>query len=182
MRRIALNRTVRQESVALHTFRIMRDRWMMAVRMVVWGPLSVLTGSPMWAQDAQAPLGTSTPHVTSRLVVLDVVMVDRNGKPVTNLDRSKFSIYEYKVPQTIKSFDPPTSHEMPAGSGAEAVVHSAADLPKIGTAPVNILVFDELDAPFHQLAYARQMMEKYVKALPEVLPVPRCLWRRERRR
>jgi VWFA-related protein len=59
---------------------------------------------------------------------------------------------------------------MPAGN--DAVVHSVADLPKIGQAPVNVLVFDEVDTPFLQLAYARQMMEKYLKAQPAVLPVP----------
>jgi VWFA-related protein len=125
--------------------------------------------SPARAQNASE---TSTLQVTSRLVVLDVVVVDSKGKPVTNLDRSKFSVYEDKAPQTISNFDPPNHHEMPAGSSSEPVVKRAADLPKIGTAPVDILVFDELDTPFHQLAYARQMMEKYLKSLPEVLPVP----------
>jgi len=118
------------------------------------------------AQLPQAPAFT----VTSRLVVLDVVVVDREGKPVTNLDKSKFSIVEDKAPQTIKDFDAPSGHAMPAGPGA--IVNSAADLAKIGQAPVNVLVFDELDTPFLHLAYARQMMEKYLKAQPEVLPVP----------
>lgn len=131
--------------------------------------LLALAPSPAHTQNPQE---TSTLQVTSRLVVLDVVVVDSKGKPVTSLDRSKFSIYEDKAPQTISNFDPPARHEMPAGSASEPVVKSAADLPKIGTAPVNILVFDELDTPFHQLAYARQMMEKYLKAQPEVLPVP----------
>lgn len=108
--------------------------------------------------------------VTSRLVVLDVVVVDRNGRPVTDLDRSKFSIYEDKIPQRMKDFDPPSGHSMPAS--AVALVHSSADLPKIGQAPVNVLVFDELNTPFHDLAYARQQMEKYLRSLPEVLPVP----------
>jgi VWFA-related protein len=148
------------------------DRWMVGVRTIGLASSLVLCGSRLCAQDAQGPTGPATLHVTSRLVTLDVVVVDRGGKPVTSLDRSKFSIYEDKVQQTIKNFDPPASHEMPIGSPADAVVHSAADLPKIGTAPVNILVFDELDTPFHQLAYARQMMERYLKALPEVLPVP----------
>ena len=145
------------------------DRWMLGVRTVGLASSLVLCGSRLCAQ---APTDPATLHVTSRLVTLDVVVVDRGGKPVTNLDRSKFSVYEDKVQQTIKNFDPPASHEMPIGSAADAVVHSAADVPKIGTAPVNILVFDELDTPFHQLAYARQMMERYLKALPEVLPVP----------
>jgi VWFA-related protein len=158
--------------VALHTFFNVRDQWMMAFRGVGLAALLVPGAMPMLAQDTQMPPGTSTLRMTSRLVVLDVVVVDRDGKPVTNLDRSKFSIYEDKVPQTIKNFDPPSSHEMPTGASENAVVHGAADLPKIGTAPANILVFDELDTPFDQLAYARQMMEKYLKALPEVLPVP----------
>jgi VWFA-related protein len=149
----------------------MLNRWMMALGGFGLAALLTLAGSPMHAQDTQVPQGPSTLQVTSRLVVLDVVVVDRAGKPVTNLDQSKFTIYEDKIPQTIKNFDPPKGHEMPTGLAA-AVVNSAADLPKIGTAPVSILVFDELDTPFHQLAYARQMMEKYLKSLPEVLPVP----------
>jgi VWFA-related protein len=161
-----------KRGVPLLTFRIFRNRWMMTICVGGLVALLALAGSPMRARDAQVSQGTSTLQMTSRLVVLDVVVVDRDGKSVTNLDRSKFSIYEDKVPQTIKNFDPPSSHEMPTGAAANAVVHSAADLTKIGTAPVNILVFDELDTPFHQLAYARQMMEKYLKALPEVLPVP----------
>ena len=124
---------------------------------------------------AQAPQGSQenpqeTISVTSRLVVLDVVVVDRSGKPVTDLDRSLFSITEDKVPQTIRNFDPPSGHIMPVSN--DAVVRSVADLPKIGQAPVNVLVFDEVDTPFHQLAYARQMMEKYLRAQPAVLPVP----------
>lgn len=121
-----------------------------------------------WARAQQPPAPTMT--VTSRLVVLDVVVVDRSGKPVTNLTRSQFSIYEDRVLQRIKDFDPPSAHRMPEGT--EDVVHSSADLPKIGQAPVDVLVFDELDTPFLQLAYARQMMERYLKAQPAVLPVP----------
>lgn len=112
-----------------------------------------------------------TLSVTSRLVVLDVVVLDRNGKPVTNLDRSQFTITEDKTPQTIRNFDPPSTHAMPSG-GAADLVNSVADLPKIGQAPVDILVLDEVDTPFHQLAYAREMLQKYLKAQPAVLPVP----------
>lgn len=122
-------------------------------------------------QEPQSTNPQGTLSVTSRLVVMDVVVVDRNGKPVTNLDKRQFTVTEDKVPQTIRNFDPPSAHAMPAGVAGD-VVHSAADLPKIGQAPVNVLVFDEVDTSFHQLAYAREMMEKYLKAQPEVLPVP----------
>src|SRR5665213_883696 len=111
-------------------------------------------------------------QVNSRLVVLDVVVLDRDGNFVSNLDRSKFHVVEDKAPQAIRNFDPPTGHEMPAGSAGKILVNSSADLPKIGNAPVNVLVIDELNTPFMQIAYAQQMMTKYLKSLPEVLPVP----------
>ena len=140
------------------------QRWLGSV--MVWVSVCGLAQAPQGSQESPQ----STLSVTSRLVVLDVVVLDRAGKPVTNLDRSLFSITEDKVPQTIRNFDPPSGHMMPVSN--DAVVHSVADLPKIGQAPVNVLVFDEVDTPFHQLAYARQMMEKYLKAQPAALPVP----------
>jgi VWFA-related protein len=146
----------------------------MKIGVLVCLPLIVaLSAAPAaMAQDGGAPPQTSTITVTSRLVVLDVVVVDSAGKPVTNLDESKFKIYEDKVPQTIKNFDPPSAHEMPVGAATQLVVQSAADLPKIGQAPVNVLVFDELNTPFHDLSFARSQMLKYLNSLPEVLPVP----------
>jgi VWFA-related protein len=101
-----------------------------------------------------------------------VVVLDRNGKFMSNLDRSQFTVMGDKVPQTVRNFDPPDGHEMPPGSKGKMLVQSSADLPKIGNAPVNILVFDEVNTPFLQLGYARQMMERYPKRMPEVLPVP----------
>jgi len=47
-----------------------------------------LAGSAAGGQDMGQATGTSTLQVTSRLVVLDVVVVGPDGKPVTNLDRS----------------------------------------------------------------------------------------------
>ena len=143
-------------------------------------PYSVLLFSLVLGAAAQSPSPTDNPppltlHVTTHLVVLDVVVLDKSGKPVSNLDRSQFSVTEDKVPQTIRSFDPPLGHRMPAGSSDHPVVHSTADLAKIGNAPVNILVFDELNTKWDGTAYARQQMEKFLKAQPEVLTVPTLL-------
>ena len=118
---------------------------------------------------------TTTLHVMSRLVVLDVVVVDKAGHPISNLDRSQFSITEDNIPQTVRSFDPPLGHTMPDGSEAHPVVHGTADLAKIGNAPVNILVFDELNTQWDETAYARLQMEKFLKSQPEVLAVPTLL-------
>jgi VWFA-related protein len=109
-------------------------------------------------------------RVTSRLVVVDVVVLDKAGHPVSNLDRSQFEITENGVPQQITAFDPPSAHSMPAGNAP--IVHSTADLEKIGDAPVDILVLDELNNSFSDAANARLQMLSFLHKQPEVLPMP----------
>ena len=109
-------------------------------------------------------------RVNSRLVVVDVVVLDKAGHPVSDLDRSQFEITENGVVQQITAFDPPSAHSMPAGN--VPIVHSSADLEKIGNAPVDILVLDELNNNFSDAASARLQMLSFLRKQPEVLPVP----------
>lgn len=143
-------------------------------RLTVLLAAGTLAGSVMLsAQDEPTWQGSSPEQalkVKSQLVTLDVVVVDRDGKFVDGLDQSKFHIVESKVPQTIRNFDVPSMHLMPAAD--KAIVRSAADLDKIGNAPVNVLVIDELNTPFMQIAYSQQMMVRYLKRQPEILPTP----------
>ncbi len=120
---------------------------------------------------------TSTITVNARIVVLDVVVTDKKGNLVQReLDKDDFTVYEDKQPQKILSFEPPSSHRLPppAVSGA-AVVNSAADLKKIGDAPVTILVLDELNSKFEDMSFSRQMMIKYLQSQPPVLKQPTVL-------
>src|SRR5215470_14329634 len=112
---------------------------------------------------------TQTLRVTARLVVLDVTVTDAKGNFVSGLDKSQFTITEDGKPQTIRSFEGPESHALPAGSAGKMVVRSSKDLEFIGNTPLTIVVLDERNTPFHDAAYARQMVEKYLKAAPEVL-------------
>lgn len=120
--------------------------------------------------DAQTTL-----HVITRLVVLDVVVTDRKGHLIDRpLTRDDFTIVEDKQVQTIRNFEPPSTHKMPA-DGRENIVHSAADLSKIGDAPVTILILDELNSRFEDMSYGRQMMVKYLQSQPQVLKQPTVL-------
>jgi VWFA-related protein len=126
------------------------------------------------AQQQQPPAGANTLHVTTQLVVLDVVVTDHHGNLVTRpLTRDDFTIIDGNTPQTIRNFETPDQHQMP--SPGSAIVNSAADLPKIGDAPVTILVLDELNNRFEDMSYARQMLEKYLKSQPAILPTPTVL-------
>ena len=133
--------------------------------------------APAPASDVQQIAGQPGYHitVTKQVVVLDVVVTDKHGVLQHRLDLTKddFKIYENNVPQTILSFDPPAKHAMPQTD--VAVVNSAADLKKIGDAPVTIMVLDELNSQFQDMSFSRQMMIKYLQAQPAVLKEPTIL-------
>jgi VWFA-related protein len=117
-----------------------------------------------------------TLSVTTRIVVLDVVVTDKHGNAVKRADfkRDDFTIYEDGKPQKIRSFEIPNDHQMP-GDGTKAIVNSAADLKKIGDAPVTVLVLDELNSRFEDMSFARNQMVKYLESQPKVLPQPAVL-------
>jgi VWFA-related protein len=127
-------------------------------------------------QQTPPPYAAPTLHVTTRIVVLDVVVTDKKGNLVQRqLSKDDFMVYEDGVRQTIRSFEPPSDHAMPAAPDGGAIVHSSADLSKIGAAPVTILVLDELNSRFEDMSFARQMMIKYLEAQPDVLRQPTVL-------
>lgn len=133
-----------------------------------WLLPSLFSAQAIPAQQAPAP--PPTIRVTTRLVVLDVRVVDADGNFVSGLDRSQFKVYEDKTEQRIRDFEPPASHAMPKASGP--LVRSTADMFRIGNAPVNVLVIDELNTPFTQSAFAQQALKRFLQKQPEVLPVP----------
>jgi len=69
-------------------------------------PAPALT--PSQSAAAQAPLDSTQPvptiHITSRAVVLDVVVTDAHGNPVKALKPSDFTVLEDGVPQALASF------------------------------------------------------------------------------
>jgi VWFA-related protein len=64
---------------------------------------------------------------------------------------------------------------MPASPGGQAIVNSTADLSRIGDAPVTIIVLDELNTSFEEMASARQELADYLKTQPAVLKQPTAL-------
>ena len=119
--------------------------------------------APALAQNPTDP--GSTLQVFTRLVVLDVVVLDKKGVPVLDLTKDDFKVYEGNLPQPVRSVEPPSAHALPGGE----IVHSAADLGKIGSSPVNIMVLDFLNTPFEDNAYTRYSALRYLKAQPAVM-------------
>jgi VWFA-related protein len=138
---------------------------------LVGGPIAGAQASATAPQTVAPQANIPTLKVTARLVVLDVVVTDKAGNLVPGLSAKDFTIYEDKTPQKIRSFEGPQLHVLPPG----VEINSTADLAKAPNAPVSVLVLDELNTRFSDMSFARQSLEKYLKAQPAVLTQPTTL-------
>jgi VWFA-related protein len=140
----------------------------------------VVVSSVAVAQQAASPqqpagddAGAYTLKVTTQNVVLDVVVNDRKGNPVTGLKAGDFTVYEDKVPQVLKSFTEVTPESVKAGTIA---VNSTAELDRLEPeAPVSIVVIDELALSTMDLAFAEYSLNRYLKGRGDMLDQPTML-------
>jgi hypothetical protein len=121
-----------------------------------------IQGSIARAQEPSSDVPTI--RVTSRLVYLDVTVLDKKEHPVvTGLTKDDFTITEDKKPQRIFSFEAPETHVVDA---------NATDDDRSGKAPVTIFVLDALDSTIEDYGYSRNMVHKYLASQPAQLKSP----------
>jgi len=140
-------------------------------------------GSPVPAQQAaESPAAlpragrTDIPaavlRVTTRLVLVDVVVTDKDNRPVTGLTRDDFTLLENGQPQTISTF----SFESPAVRAAgqpqppplpENVYTNRPEY-RMPPGPLTILLLDALNTPATDQSFARQKMLEYLET--QLLP------------
>ncbi len=123
------------------------------------------------AQQTSAPEPAETLHVQSQLVVLDTVVTDRSGKIVRGLTKDDFTVYENGVQQTIRNFT--SIQEQPRVPAAPMIDRDGHQ--QWGNSPLTMIVVDELDTPFEELAYSRDCVRNYLKAQPEQMLTPTIL-------
>ncbi len=105
-------------------------------------------------------------------MVLDVVVTDSKGNLVTDLEREDFSVTEAKEPQTILNFEQAGAHSL----APELTVNSTADLDRLAPrAPVNIILLDEFNTRFEDMAFARYSLKKFLEKQPGKLSTPTML-------
>lgn len=123
---------------------------------------------PLVAQDTVSDSG-ATLRLNSRAVLVDVIVTDRDGKPVTGLTKDAFRVTEQGKPQSIAYFE-----EHRGLSPEQAKRAEVPQLPPdvfsnyspISTPPaVNVLLLDALNTNMQDQAYLRQAAEHYLKTL-----------------
>jgi VWFA-related protein len=124
------------------------------------------------AQPANKGTGNTTFRISARLVVLDMVVVDGKGAIVKDLKKDDFSVEEAGQPQTILNFEVAGAHT----PSPEITINSTADLDRLApNAPVDIILLDEFNTRFEDMAFARYSLKKYLDKQPEKLVTPTML-------
>jgi VWFA-related protein len=124
------------------------------------------------SQPTKESNGTYTIQRTARLVVLDMVVIDAKGNIVKDLKRDDFHVEEAGEPQTILNFEETGAHAL----DSELTINSTADLDRLAPrAPVNIILLDEFNTRFEDMAFARYSLKKYLEKQPDKMTTPTLL-------
>ncbi len=123
--------------------------------------------SPARASTQQTQQPATTLRVTTRLVQVNLVVLDKKGVPVAGLTKEDFSLLDQGHNQAISIF----SQEGPSGRAPAAkplppnVFTNRLD--ETGQAPgsVTVILFDALNTKIQDQMYARQQIVKFLKQL-----------------
>ncbi|HEY1743185.1 MAG TPA: VWA domain-containing protein [Granulicella sp.] len=127
---------------------------------------------PPGAQPASEPNAANTIRRNVSLVILDGVVIDQKGKPVTDLKREEFHITEDNETQQIRNFEAPGRFT----PSPDITINSTADLDHLAPrAPVNIVLLDEFNTRFEDMAFARYSLKKWLEKQPDKLDTPTML-------
>jgi len=131
---------------------------------------------PAIAPDTQ-PIPTI--HVTSRLVVLDVVVVDTDGNPVKGLKQSDFALTEDGVPQSLAGFNEhDTSNDVPFSPAPPPPPNTfAVQPPPPESVTKTVIILDHLHYPSYPFVRAdiRTFMQTVAAGNP--ICIVRLDWR-----
>ncbi|HLJ86587.1 MAG TPA: VWA domain-containing protein [Candidatus Angelobacter sp.] len=121
------------------------------------------------ASQAAPPLPGPSLKVTSRMVLVDAVVTDKAGKPVSGLKASDFEILENGKPQAIRAFGarepaskealPPASKVLPSGLFTNIPDFRPED------GPPTVVLIDALNTSIQDQPYMRNQLVKYLKGV-----------------
>jgi VWFA-related protein len=118
-----------------------------------------------WFQ-APAPSPTQIPaptiRVSTHLVVVDVVVTDKQGKPVTGLRPEDFAVEENGKTQKISTFATP-GENLAAGQPLPPGIYSNRPQYRSPGGPVTAMLLDALNTPYSDQGYARRQMLSFVQ-------------------
>jgi VWFA-related protein len=123
--------------------------------------LGELSAQPQQASGAEPPVPTI--RVNTHLVLVDVVVTDKNGNRVQGLKAEDFTIQEKGKNQKISVFTSAAENKLAAGPQLPPGIYSNKPEYRSPGGPVVVILLDAVNTPFKDQAYARQQMLDFVK-------------------
>jgi VWFA-related protein len=126
---------------------------------------------PAAAVQQPSQSGVATLRAGTQLVVVDVVVTDKNQKPVHGLKASDFTLSEENVPQVVKHFEEHTALTAADATRFPSMPKFPPGIftnytPEPVNGAVNLLLLDTLNTPLKDQGYVRQQLLAYLNAAP----------------
>ena len=140
-----------------------------------WPALALLPATIALAQNATAPATSQaaqyTMSVTSQLVVVDVTVTDKHGKPLHGLKAGDFVLNENGQPQQVRSFEEHTglSDQDAAKVPAQPKLPPGDFTNFVATPPngaLDIILIDRLNTSVSDQVFLLRQLKEYAKHAP----------------
>ncbi len=126
----------------------------------------VVATAAFGAQQAQQPAPAIPPptiRLTTHMVLVDVVVTDKQGKAITGLRPEDFVVEENGKVQKISSLTTPADNAPAAVPQLPPGIYSNRPQYRSTGAPITVMLLDGLNTQFKDQAYARRQMLAFVK-------------------
>ena len=97
------------------------------------------------------------------MVLVDVVVTDKQGKAVSGLTRDDFTVEENGKPQKLSTFQTPGESQLPMATALPPGIYSNRPQYRSPGLALTVLLLDALNTPFKDQAYARRQMLRFVQ-------------------
>ena len=138
----------------------LQRRWACLVGIIA---IVVTVGAWFQAAPSTSEVPAPTIRVSTHLVLVDVVVTDKQGNPVPGLRPEDFVVEENGKTQKIATFVTPEQSKARPREELPPGIYSNRSQYRSPGGPITVLLLDGLNTPFKDQAYARRQMLRFVQ-------------------
>jgi VWFA-related protein len=138
---------------------VIRRTLSLVLALQLLAPLRLFSQTPA-APNTSSDLPSPAIRISTRLVLVDVVVTDKRGQPILGLRPENFAVSEKGKPEKVAFFTPP-GRQVPAPAALPAGVFSNRAEYRSPDGPPTVILLDVINTPPQHQAEARLQMLKF---------------------